>query len=106
MISARPASWHDAGVADVVVFIPAWNEEQNLPAVLDELGAELPAADVLVVDDGSTDATGEVARGQEDDDIGGLDWPLVDASGSPRQTLERSTAFLAPVRISLREDTE
>jgi glycosyltransferase involved in cell wall biosynthesis len=49
-------------VADVVVFIPAWNEEANLPAVLDELAAELPAADVLVVDDGSTDATGEVAR--------------------------------------------
>jgi len=54
----------------------------------------------------ASDATGEVARGQEDDDIGGLDWPLVDASGSPRQTLERSTALLAPVRISLREDTE
>jgi glycosyltransferase involved in cell wall biosynthesis len=49
-------------MADVVVFIPAWNEEENLPAVLDELGAELPGADVLVVDDGSTDATGEVAR--------------------------------------------
>jgi hypothetical protein len=62
MISARAPSWHDAGVADVVVFIPAWNEEDNLPAVLDELRAELPAADVLVVDDGSTDATGEVAR--------------------------------------------
>jgi hypothetical protein len=62
MISARPLSWHDAPVADVVVFIPAWNEEDNLPAVLDELSAELPGADVLVVDDGSTDATGEVAR--------------------------------------------
>jgi hypothetical protein len=62
MISARAPSWHDAGVADVVVFIPAWNEEENLPAVLDELGTELPGADVLVVDDGSTDATGEVAR--------------------------------------------
>jgi hypothetical protein len=62
MISARAPPWHDAGVADVVVFIPAWNEEENLPAVLDELHAELPAADVLVVDDGSTDATGEVAR--------------------------------------------
>src|SRR5437763_5269361 len=62
MITARRASWHDAGVAHVVVFIPAWNEEENLPAVLDELGAELPGADVLVVDDGSTDATGEVAR--------------------------------------------
>jgi glycosyltransferase involved in cell wall biosynthesis len=62
MISARAPSWHDVPVADVVVFIPAWNEEENLPAVLDELSAELPGADVLVVDDGSTDATGEVAR--------------------------------------------
>lgn len=48
--------------ADTVVFVPAWNEEANLPAVLDELRARLPAADVLVVDDGSTDRTAEVAR--------------------------------------------
>ena len=37
-------------MADTVVFIPAWNEEDNLPAVLDELRAGLPEADVLVVD--------------------------------------------------------
>jgi glycosyltransferase involved in cell wall biosynthesis len=49
-------------VADTVVFIPAWNEEDNLPAVLDELRAGLPEADVLVVDDGSTDRTAEIAR--------------------------------------------
>jgi hypothetical protein len=48
--------------AETVVFIPAWNEEANLPGVLDELSAELPDVDVLVVDDGSTDATAEVAR--------------------------------------------
>ena len=48
--------------ADTVVFIPAWNEEANLPAVLGDLRAELPEADVLVVDDGSTDRTAEVAR--------------------------------------------
>ena len=48
--------------SDTLVFIPAWNEEANLPAVLDELRATLPGADVLVVDDGSTDATAEVAR--------------------------------------------
>src|SRR5262245_62695342 len=47
---------------DTVVFIPAWNEEENLPAVLDDLHAELPDADVLVVDDGSTDGTAAVAR--------------------------------------------
>jgi glycosyltransferase involved in cell wall biosynthesis len=46
---------------DTVVFIPAWNEEKSLPAVLAELAAGLPDADVLVIDDGSTDATATVA---------------------------------------------
>jgi glycosyltransferase involved in cell wall biosynthesis len=49
-------------VSDTLVFIPAWNEEGNLPGVLDELHRELPDADVLVVDDGSTDRTADVAR--------------------------------------------
>jgi glycosyltransferase involved in cell wall biosynthesis len=47
---------------DTLVFIPAWNEEANLPSVLDELRAKLPHSDVLVVDDGSTDGTADVAR--------------------------------------------
>jgi glycosyltransferase involved in cell wall biosynthesis len=53
--------------SDTLVFIPAWNEEENLPAVLDELRAGLPHAHVLVVDDGSTDGTAAVAatRGAE-----------------------------------------
>ena len=38
-------------MSDTIVFIPAWNEEQSLPAVLDELRTGLPAVDVLVVDD-------------------------------------------------------
>jgi aminoglycoside phosphotransferase family enzyme/predicted kinase len=38
----------------------------------------------------ASDATGEVATEQESYDIGRLDWPVVDASGSPEQTLERS----------------
>jgi glycosyltransferase involved in cell wall biosynthesis len=45
-----------------LVFLPAWNEEDNLPAVLDELQQGVPEADLLVVDDGSTDATADVAR--------------------------------------------
>jgi glycosyltransferase involved in cell wall biosynthesis len=48
---------------DTLVFVPAWNEEENLPAVLDELSQELPQADILVVDDGSTDRTAEIASG-------------------------------------------
>jgi glycosyltransferase involved in cell wall biosynthesis len=50
--------------SDTLVFLPAWNEEDNLPAVLEELRGGLPQADVLVVDDGSTDRTAEVARDQ------------------------------------------
>jgi glycosyltransferase involved in cell wall biosynthesis len=49
-------------VPETLVFIPAWNEEENLPGVLDELRTGLPDAAVLVVDDGSTDATAAVAR--------------------------------------------
>lgn len=49
-------------MSDTLVFIPAWNEEANLPAVLAALHTELPDADVLVVDDGSTDRTSDVAR--------------------------------------------
>jgi len=49
-------------VTDTVVFIPAWNEEENLPGVLTDLAEELPDVDVLVVDDGSTDRTADVAR--------------------------------------------
>jgi len=44
----------------------------------------------------ASDATREVAGGQEAYDIGKLDWPLVDASGSPALTLERSEPLLLP----------
>ena len=49
-------------MSDTVVFVPAWNEEENLPPVLDGLRERLPDVDVLVVDDGSTDRTAAVAR--------------------------------------------
>jgi len=49
-------------VNDTLVFIPAWNEEANLPGVIDELRATIPDTDVLVVDDGSTDRSADVAR--------------------------------------------
>src|SRR4051794_24103173 len=46
----------------VLVVLPAWNEEQSLPAVLDEIREHLPEVGVLVVNDGSADATSAVAR--------------------------------------------
>jgi glycosyltransferase involved in cell wall biosynthesis len=49
-------------VAGTVVFIPAWNEERSLPGVLAEAHGSLPGADLLVIDDGSTDGTAAAAR--------------------------------------------
>src|SRR4051794_866548 len=45
-----------------VVFIPAWNEERSLPGVLSEAHGAIPDADLLVIDDGSTDGTAAVAK--------------------------------------------
>jgi glycosyltransferase involved in cell wall biosynthesis len=47
---------------DTLIFIPAWNEAASLPDVLSETRRDLPGTDVLVVDDGSTDDTAEVAK--------------------------------------------
>jgi glycosyltransferase involved in cell wall biosynthesis len=46
----------------VLVVIPALNEEESIARVIADLRAALPDATCLVVDDGSTDATAEVAR--------------------------------------------
>jgi glycosyltransferase involved in cell wall biosynthesis len=45
-----------------LVIIPAYNEEDSLPGVLKELAEQTPEHDVLVVSDGSTDRTADVAR--------------------------------------------
>ncbi len=45
-----------------LVFIPALNEEESIAQVIRGVREHLPDADVLVVDDGSTDATAERAR--------------------------------------------
>jgi glycosyltransferase involved in cell wall biosynthesis len=49
-------------MAGTIVFIPAWNEEASLPGVLADARRVLPDADLLVIDDGSTDQTAAVAR--------------------------------------------
>ena len=45
-----------------LVFIPAWNEETSVAAVIAGVLERLPDADVLVVDDGSVDRTAVAAR--------------------------------------------
>jgi 4,4'-diaponeurosporenoate glycosyltransferase len=49
--------------ATVSVIIPARNEEHNLPRLLDSLASQtVKPLEILVVDDGSTDRTAELAR--------------------------------------------
>ncbi|GAA2611376.1 glycosyltransferase family 2 protein [Actinomadura fulvescens] len=47
----------------VTIIVPAHNEERGLPATLESLLRQTaPAEEIIVVDDGSSDRTGEVAR--------------------------------------------
>jgi glycosyltransferase involved in cell wall biosynthesis len=47
----------------MLAIVPAYNEEQSVAAVIGDLREHAPDFDILVVDDGSTDATSAVARG-------------------------------------------
>jgi len=44
-----------------VLVIPAWNEAPRLPSLLARIEAEKTGLEIVVVDDGSRDATGQVA---------------------------------------------
>ncbi|MHC4715524.1 MAG: glycosyltransferase family 2 protein, partial [Planctomycetota bacterium] len=46
----------------MLVIVPAYNEARNIPVALRDLAEHAPSADVVVVDDGSSDETAEAAR--------------------------------------------
>lgn len=112
-----------------VVIVPTYNEREALPVTLARLRATVPAVDVLVVDDGSPDGTGDLADKIAVDDaavhvlhrasklglgqayIAGFRWALareydviveMDADGSHRaQDLPRLLAALATADLVL-----
>lgn len=46
-----------------LIIIPTYNEKENLPTLVAQLRQQVPAAHLLVVDDGSPDGTGSMADG-------------------------------------------
>jgi polyisoprenyl-phosphate glycosyltransferase len=54
----------------ISVVIPAYNEEANLPILLDQIRSAIPTGlhEVIVVDDGSTDATLDVVKAASESD--------------------------------------
>jgi glycosyltransferase involved in cell wall biosynthesis len=59
--------------AKILVIVPAYNEEKSLPRVIRDLRVHSPGVDVLVVDDGSHDATPHIA---DDMDVNVLKLPF------------------------------
>lgn len=45
-----------------LIIVPAWNEERNVGATVSEILEARPGYDIVVVDDGSSDRTAQVAR--------------------------------------------
>lgn len=46
----------------ILIIIPAYNEEASVSRVISRVKAEIPGADILLVNDGSTDNTSSIAR--------------------------------------------
>src|SRR6185503_838543 len=59
--AARPPCGESARMKRIAI-VPAYDEEDAIGHVIDELRAAAPDLDVLVVDDGSHDRTAAVAR--------------------------------------------
>lgn len=81
----------------ILVLAATYNEKENLPALVQEIHATLPAANVLVVDDNSPDGTGKLA-----DDLAAAD-PRVHVIHRAGK-LGLGTAILAGMRYAMERD--
>lgn len=57
----QPSRGADGSEPGLLVVVPTYNERENLPRIVPEILAQGPRIEVLVVDDGSPDGTGELA---------------------------------------------
>ncbi|WP_028463953.1 polyprenol monophosphomannose synthase [Nesterenkonia alba] len=81
----------------ILTVIPTYNEIDALPTTMDRLRAAVPESDVLVVDDGSPDGTGELAEemAAADEQIHVIHRPIKDGLGG---------AYIAGFKWGLRRD--
>jgi len=47
---------------NILIIIPAYNEEKSIGRIIDNIKIHIPSADILVVNDGSLDLTSKVAK--------------------------------------------
>ena len=85
----------------LLIVIPAWNEEEVLSEVLESVKVEKPSfADILVVSDGSTDATADIARAAG---VAVLDLPLnLGVGGAMRAGFQYAQRMGVRVRLPAR----
>ena len=81
-------------MSDVLIIIPAYNEESNIERVVDHLVQNFPQYDYVVVNDGSKDKTGEICRKRG---YNFLDLPV---------NLGLAGAFQAGIRYAYKKDYE
>lgn len=97
----RPAR---RSVPEVAVVVPARDEAGSLPLLLDDLaGQTAPAAELVVVDDGSTDATAAVAEAGGARVVSGAALPAGWA-GKPWACWQGAKATSAPLVVFLDAD--
>jgi dolichol-phosphate mannosyltransferase len=82
-----------------LVIIPTYNERENLARIIDVALAQDPRINVLVVDDGSPDGTGEIA-----DDLSRRN-PRINVLHRPRK-MGLGTAYLTGFKWGLERDFE
>ena len=83
-----------------LVVVPTYNERENLPIALARLAMHTPHVDVLVVDDGSPDGTGELAEKLADAEQGERSIAVMHRTG--KQGL--GTAYIAGFGWALERD--